>query len=137
MKLSNLSQSVIWEVLQNCKWYIGVVYRSPSQDSTEFESFLSDFVEFLSKTASTDSLFTIILGDFNARSSSWWKEDKTIMEGTHLEVLTTLHNFHQLTSEPTHLLPHSNSFIDLIFTNQPNLVVNWLQVDSNPQPLSL
>ena len=31
----------------------------------------------------------------------------------------------QLSSEPTHLLPHSNSFIDLIFTDQPNLVVNY------------
>ena len=35
VKLSNLSQFVICEVsLQNCKEYIGVVYRSPSQDST-------------------------------------------------------------------------------------------------------
>ena len=46
------------------------------------------------------------------------------MEDTHLEALTSLHNFHQLISEPTHLLPHSNSCIDLIFTDQPNLVVN-------------
>ena len=107
-----------------CRGYIGVVYRSPSQDSTEFENFLSDFDELLSKTASTNSLFTIILGDFNARSLSWWNKDKTKMEGTHLEALTSLHNFHQLISEPTHLLPHSNSCIDLIFTDQPNLVVN-------------
>ena len=107
-----------------CKGYIGVVYRSPSQDSTEFENFLSDFDELLSKTASTNSLFTITLGNFSARSSSWWKEDKTKREGTHLEALTSLENFHQLISEPTHLLPHSNSYTDLIFTDQPNLVVN-------------
>ena len=35
-----------------------------------------------------------------------------------------LRNFHQLVSEPTHLLPHSNSCIDLMFTDQQNLVVN-------------
>ena len=80
-----------------------------------FENFLSDFDELLSKTASTNSLFTIILGDFNARSSFWWKEDETTTEGTHLEALTSLHNFHQLLSEPTHLQPHSNSCINLIF----------------------
>ena len=46
----------------NCKGYIGVVYRSPSQDNiTEYENFLSDFDELLSKTASSNSLFTIIL----------------------------------------------------------------------------
>ena len=77
-----------------------------------------------SKTVSTNSFFTIILGDFNARSSSWWKEDKTATKGTHFEALTSLHNFHQLISEPTHLLPHSNPCIDLIFTDQLNLEVN-------------
>ena len=106
VKLPNLSQCVICEVsLQNCKGYIGVAYRSPNQDSTKFEKFLSDFDELLSvlyKTASrTNSLFTIILGTF-----------------------TSLHNFHQLISEPTHLLPHSSSCINLSFTDQPNLLVN-------------
>ena len=109
--------------VQNCKGYIGVVYRSPSQNNTEFENFLSDFEELLSKTVSSNSLFTLILGDFNARSSSWWEEDRTTTEGSQLEALTSLHNFHQLISEPTHILPNSNSCIDLIFTNQPNLVV--------------
>ena len=42
----------------------------------------------------------------------------------HLEALTFLHNFHQLISERKHLLPYSNVCTDLIFTDQPNLVVN-------------
>ena len=71
VKLSNLSQCVICELsLRNYKGHIGVTYRFPSQDNTEFENFLSDFHELLSKTASSNSLFTIILSDFNARSSS-------------------------------------------------------------------
>ena len=41
-----------------------------------------------------------------------------------MEALTSLHNFHQLISEPTYLLPPSNSYIYVIFTDQPNLVVN-------------
>ena len=51
-------------------------------------------------------------------------EDKTTAEGTHLEALTSLHNFDQLISEPTHKLSNSSSCIDLIFTCQPNLVGN-------------
>ena len=43
----------------------------------------------------------------------------TTAECTHVEALTSLHNFHQLISELTHLLPQSNSCVD-----QPNLVVN-------------
>ena len=123
VKFLNLSQCIICEVfLQNCKGYIGVVYSSPRQDNVEFENFLSNFDELLSKSISSNSLFTIILGDFNPRSSSWWKEDKTTTEGTHLEALTSLHNFDQLISEP--ILSNSSLCIDLIFTNQPNLVVN-------------
>ena len=88
------------------------------------KTFCQIVMRILSKTASSSSLFTIILGGFNARSYPCGKKDKTTAEGTHLEALTSLRNFHQLISEPTHMLPQSNSCIDLIFTDQPNLVVN-------------
>ena len=125
VKLLNLSQCIVCEVvLQNCKGYIGVVCRSPSQENIEFENVLSDFDKLLSKATSFNSLLTIILSYFYAISSSWWKEGKTTTEGTHLEALTSLHNFDQLISEPTHILSYSSSCIDLIFSNQLNLVVN-------------
>ena len=52
------------------------------------------------------------------------KNDKTAIDGAHLEHLTSVHGFHQLISEPTHHLPTSSSCIDLIFTDQSNLVVD-------------
>ena len=107
----------LWSFLESCKGYNGVVYRSLGQDNTEFENFLSDFDELLSKTTSSNSLFIIILGAFNARSASWWKEDKTTVKGSHFEALTSLHNCDQPMLEPTHILPYSSSCIDLIFTN--------------------
>ena len=67
---------------------------------------------------------TIIVGDFNARPSVWWTKDKTTTERTQLESLTTVHGFHQLISKPTHLLPQSSSCIDLMFTDQPNVIVD-------------
>ena len=69
-------------------------------------------------------LFTIIVGDFNARPSARWTRDKTTTEHTQLESLTTVHGLHQLISKPTHLLPQSSSCIDLMFTEQPNLIVD-------------
>ena len=32
-----------------------------------------------------------MLGDFNARSKSWWAEDITSHEGTHTQFLTTMY----------------------------------------------
>ena len=125
LNLTNLNECIICEVsIQNCKGYIGVIYRSPSQSTAEFEEFLSNFEDILNTTASSSSLFTIILGDFNARSSSWWKNDKATVEGALLEALTSLHGFHQLISEPTHILPTSTSSIDLIFTDLSSLAVD-------------
>ena len=77
----------------------------------------------LNYTTSNNSLFTIILGDFNARSSVWWTKDITTT-GTQLESLTSSCRFHQLISQPTHLLPQSSSCINLIFTDQLNLIVD-------------
>ena len=54
----------------------------------------------------------------------WWTRDKTTIEGTQLECLSSVYGFHQLLSQPTHLLPQTSSCIDLIFTDQPNLIVD-------------
>ena len=35
-----------------------------------------------------------------------------------------VYGFHQLISQPTHLLPQNSSCIDLIFTDQPDLIVD-------------
>ena len=38
LNLTNLNECIICEVsLQNCKGYVGVIYRSPSQSTAEFE----------------------------------------------------------------------------------------------------
>ena len=83
---------------------------------------LSNFIK-LNYTTSNNGLFIIILSDFNARFLVWWTKDKTT-EGTQLVSLTSVHVFHQLISQPTHLLPQSSSYLDLIFSDQPNLKVD-------------
>ena len=84
---------------------------------------MSNFDKLLNHIKQFRPSFTIILGDFNARSKSWLLEDVTFHEDTHIESLTTMHGLQQLISDPTHLLPNSSSCIDLIFSDQPNLHV--------------
>ena len=69
------------------------------------------------------SFLTAIIGDFNAKSCNWYSHDKTNFEGSTIESITSQFGLHQLINEPTHLLQNSSSFIDLIFTSQPNIVV--------------
>ena len=67
--------------------------------------------------------FTVTSGDFNARSSTWWSNDITNLNGTLTESLTTTHGFKQL-SDADHVPPQSTLCIDLIFTDQLNYVID-------------
>ena len=90
------------------------MYRSPSQNSIEFESFLSGFEDMLSSSLFSKSQFTVILGDFNARSSTWWSNDITNINGTLIDSLTTTHGFKQLISDATHILLLIASLFDFL-----------------------
>ena len=80
------------------------MYRSPSQSSIGYESFLSGFEDMLSSVFFSKSQFAVILGDFNARSSTWCSNDITIINGTLIDSLTTTHGFKQLIYDATHIL---------------------------------
>ena len=64
----------------------------------------------------------IITGDF-CRSSQWWENDIKNNEGRVFEPFVSELGLHQLISEPTHFMGDSKSCIDLILTDQPNLVI--------------
>ena len=56
---------------------------------------------------------------------SLWPDGDTTLEGTKLEDLFTSLGQFQLISEPTNFEPHKNpSCIDLIITDQPNLILD-------------
>ena len=93
--------------------------------TSEFDDFLSNFENLLNFAKGLKQSFTIILGNSNARSKSWWSDNTTSPEGIDINSFTTTHGLHQLISDPTHLLPKPLSCIDLIFTDQPNLAVHY------------
>ena len=80
-----------------------------------FENFLQVFEKLLADIMDNKPDFTLVLGDFNVKSTTWCDKDTTTLEGTHIEALTLFYGFHQIISEPAHILPNSTSCIDLIF----------------------
>ena len=103
---------------------MSVIYRSSSQNNSEFDSFLSNLEQLLRDINKCKPTVYVITGGFNARSSSWLSEDFNTSEGTKLYSLTSSNGFSQLINEPTHIKTNSSSCIDLIFTDQLNLSVN-------------
>ena len=122
---SNLDECLLCELsYKNKKYFIATLYRSPSQSREEFEKFLSNFEVLIKAISNQKDAISMIMGDLNARSSNWRKYDISNNEGVQIDSVTSTHGLEQLISEPTHILSDSSSCIDLIFTNQPNLVVD-------------
>ena len=66
---------------------------------------------------------TVVLGDFNAKTSLWYNNDITTYEGAKINRVTSQFGLEQIIKEPTHITGDSSSCTDLIFTIQPNLVM--------------
>ena len=80
--------AVFLELVQNNKKiFASVVYRSPSQTNDEFNQFLLNFEKMLLDINQRKPYLTLVAGDFNARSSSWWSDDINTTEGPTLNQL--------------------------------------------------
>ena len=60
----------------------------------------------------------VSLGRSNTKSKSWYNNNSINSEASKVEFLTSSFGFHQIINKPTYILN-----IDLIFTTQPNLVM--------------
>ena len=54
----------------------------------------------------------------------WSSNKTTIAEGAQLDYLTSLYGMKQVITEPTHILENSSSCTELIFSYQPNLIMD-------------
>ena len=95
------------------KIFFTVLYRSPAYDhnSPNFQAFLSNFSNLYTKIQAENPFAVFFTGDFNAHSEYWWIDGDTTPEG----------------SEPTNFESNKNpSCIDLLITDQPNLILHWI-----------
>ena len=64
-------------------------------------------------------------GYFNAHSKYWWPDGDTTTEGSDIELLLSSLGLSQVISEPTNFEPNkSPTCIDLVITDQPNLILD-------------
>ena len=99
------------------------LYRTPSQSQDEFHDFLTNLEMNLDDSFNSNPFLTTVIGDFNAKSNKWSEGDRSTIEGSKIDFLTSQFGLSQIIKEPTHILENSSSCIDLIFTTQPNMVL--------------
>ena len=123
LNIQYLQENICFELIigdKTCNFLS--LYRSPSQ-SQDFETFTEDLELNLENLVQKDPFLVVAMGDFNAKSSNWFCQDKTNFEGDAIENLTSHFGLHQVIKEPTHILDTSFSFIDLIFTSRADLII--------------
>lgn len=116
----------VWCELQlkdNDKLLIGTVYRSPSS-SKENNSKLNNEIREMTKNRS----HVLIVGDFNHREIDWSEISSTAGEKHEatmfLETIRDSFLCQHVTQTTHHRLNSTATLIDLIFTNEENMVVN-------------
>ena len=106
--------------------FFTVLYKSPAHTNgtPEFEDFLTNFKNLHATIKDEDPYVMFFTGDFNGHSQLWWQGGDSTPEGNSIEDLTTMLGLTLLINEPTNFESNKNtSCIDLVFTEQPNLVL--------------
>ena len=109
------------------KVFFTVIYRSPNDKagSPEFERFLKDLENLYTKIKYENPYVMFFTGDFNAHSQNWWPDGNTNNEGIAIDNLSSALDLNQIICEPTNFEEKKNpSCIDLIFCDQPNIIVD-------------
>ena len=98
------------------------LYTSSSQSQDLLEFFKENLELNLESALQKNPFLVVLLGDFNAKSSNWCKNDITTTEGKAIENISSQFGLHQMINEPTHILESSSLCNDLTLTSQPNLI---------------
>ena len=123
--ISCLQECLVTELSINKeKCFFTCLYRSPSQSHEELDTFCSNLDPLLSNINNNHPNCSILIGDFNAKSSKWCSSDKDNKAGCELDNITTSACYSQMIDKSTHFINESSSCIDLIFSSNPSLTKN-------------
>ena len=100
------------------------LYGSPSQTSDNFNSFTTNLEKPVANISSSNPHFILMIGNLMPSQVIWSSNETTIAEGAQLDYLTSLYGMKQVITEPTHILENSSSCTELIFSYQPNLIMD-------------
>ena len=120
------AEGIVTEITLHLKkvFFVGL-YRPHDMSSDDFVLFMQCFELLLDYMRDEKPHCIIFTGDFNCRSQQWWPGDIENEEGVCLDEFIESNNLAQLIDQPTHIMNESRSCIDLIITDQTNILVDY------------
>ena len=121
--IQNNPNTIVLELsISKKKIFYVLVYRKFSQTQSDFDNFIENLSEIFHKINAENPFCTIFSGDFNAHLAEWYNGDKSDIYGLEIQKLFNDNNMTQIVKTPTYLTNNSNTLIDLVALDQPNLV---------------
>ena len=122
--LTALYECLVCEIQNGSKrFFITVLYCSPSQSIEQFSLFKQRWEERIININDCTATIAMYIGDFNAENLKWWNGNSTNLQGTKLAELAVQYSLNHVIDGAIHIFPKSKSFIDLIFTTETNFVI--------------
>ena len=82
--------------------------RSPSQTRDIFETFADNFELTVDSIIDKNPFLIVSLGDFNAKTTNWYKSDINSYEGLKIDTITSQFGLQQIINERTDLTSNSS-----------------------------
>ena len=101
------------------------MYCSPNQTKEDFEVFYERLQETIDRIKDKKPHCTILTGDLNCRSKQFCPDYIDSPTGIALDELIESNNLTQLIDQPTNFESRGISCVDLIITDQTNLLVDY------------
>ena len=80
------------------------LYRTLSQSQNEFHDFLTNLEMNLDHSFNSNPFLTIAIVDFNAKTNKWSESDRSNIEGSKIDFLTSQFSISKIIEEPAHIL---------------------------------
>ena len=88
--ICKLNECIVTEItVNNERYLLACLYRSPNQNQEQFESFYENLIDVLSGINNQQQACSILVGDFNAKLSKWYPSDKDSKARQDIDTFTT------------------------------------------------
>ena len=124
LDIQNHSNTIVLQLnISRKKIFFILAYRKFNQTSHEFEIFEEKLNEVLDKARGENPTSIILVGDLNAHLKEWYSGDTNDNYGLAIQRIFNKHGLSQLVEQPTYITNNSQTCIDILATDQPNLVL--------------
>ena len=122
--IQSLSNTIVLELsISKKKVFFILAYRKFGQSNDECINFEHKIDEMIVKLKLENPHCIILAGDFNAHLKEWYEGDENDNVGISLQRIFSKHLISKMTNQPTYITKNARTCIDLMCTDQPNIVL--------------